>query len=328
MRYLLILAIIQFLLTVTINSTTNVNNELLEKVRTGFAELAKNSTDFHPKDVESVKSDPEFLEPYLINGNDSAVILRNLVQKLKRNKELGLNDVTDQTFPKSVYQLGYIGLLGKDREGRQILLIRLKAWRKSPQLYKLMLPFVLYVFNKVDMKRPYYPGALIICDHGAEQPDHWRDDADDGEVAVARAEQLRLPQTVFRQRVVEHVLAAADALQARLEGVGEIVAVGVADFPGFLIVAGRDDLSQRGHERRGCETVGAQREDVLDHEGDHRDGSAEDGAPDGESEGAAAEDGLEDALLRGARAGGRRGFLRRDAVGEQQATSTEHQQEK
>ena len=172
MKYLLILTIIQFLFILAINSTTNVNNELLGKVRTGFAELAKNSTDFDPKDVERVKSDPEFLEPYVTKSNDSAVVLRNLVQRLKRNNEIGLNNLTDVSFPKSIYQLGYIGLLGKDRDGRQILIIRAKAWKKSPEIYKLMLSFILYVFNKVDMKRPSYPGALIIIDHTGVEVDN------------------------------------------------------------------------------------------------------------------------------------------------------------
>ena len=138
---------------------------------------------------------------------------------------------------------------------------------------------------------------LHHADDRAQQPDHGRDDADDGQVAVARAQHLRLAQPVFGQRVVKNVLAASDAFQPGLQRVGEIVAVGVADFPGFLVIARRDHLLERVDQRRRREPVGAQRQDVLDDKGDHRDRGGEDGAPDRDSQRPAADDGVEDVAL-------------------------------
>ncbi len=93
------------------------------------------------------------------------------------------------------------------------------------------------------------------ADDRAQQPDHRRDDPDDRQVTVARAQALRLAQAVLGERVVEHVLAAADPFQAGLEGVGEVVAVGVADFPRFLVVASGEDLLERIVKRRRSEAV-------------------------------------------------------------------------
>ena len=104
---------------------------------------------------------------------------------------------------------------------------------------------------------------------------------------------------MLREGVVKHILAASDAFQPRFERVGEVAAVGVADFPSFLVVAVRENLPQGSDERRGRKAVVAEGKDVLDDKGHHRDGRTQDGAPDGDPERAAFEDGLQNiAFLR------------------------------
>jgi len=125
------------------------------------------------------------------------------------------------------------------------------------------------------------------------------DDADNGKIAVASAEHGGLAQAVLGDGIFDGFLAAAEAGEAGLEDVGEVVLVGVAGFPGFLVVAIEDRLLKRGDEGRRGQLVLPQRHGVLDDEGHHRHRGADDRAPDEHDERSAVLDRVKNAFAAG-----------------------------
>ena len=161
MKSSMIIKIALILLIITDNSLSEINKSVLERVRRFFESIPQPSTEYSSHDLERVQTDD--VQKVQRFANSAAEVVKRLATILMFRNIYGVSYSTEQSFPQEIYKIGYIVALGKDREGRHIILIRSKRWRKSIDLYTLMKKFVLFQFEKVSLMKPY-PDFLIIID--------------------------------------------------------------------------------------------------------------------------------------------------------------------
>ena len=147
--------------------------------------------------MERVQTDNEWVEKFAAGATSAAQVVRKMTLALTFRNILGVNYLTEYSFPQEIYKIGFITPIGKDREGRHILLIRNNRWRKSPELYELMKKFIVYQFEKIDLIKPF-PDFTVICDFaGVEQANIDRDMLDfNSETFDAYTRSKTLPLTV------------------------------------------------------------------------------------------------------------------------------------
>ena len=136
-------------------------------------------------------------------------------------------------------------------------------------------------------------------DNGAKQTNHGRDDAYDGEIAVARAEERGFAHSMLGERTLDGLLAAANAVETAFENVREVVAVRVAGFPSLLIVARNDELAKAVHKWRWRELLFLEADRELNDQRNHDRGSGQNTKPDENDERATMDDGTKDTFLLG-----------------------------
>ena len=160
----IIIKITLILFILTESSLSEVNKEVLERVKKFFAAVPQPSTEYSAQDLERVQTDNEWLEKFAAGANSAAQVVKKLTLALSFRNILGVNYLTEYSFPLEIYKIGFVTPIGKDREGRHILLFRHNRWRKSPELYELMKKFIVYQFEKIDLIKPFL-GFTIISDY-------------------------------------------------------------------------------------------------------------------------------------------------------------------
>ena len=80
------------------------NKEVIENIRRRV--LAMNPDMFHPKDVERVKTNDWPIERYLLVNKSEDTAFAAFIKTMEWRKSYGVNDFTDESFPKEVFKIG------------------------------------------------------------------------------------------------------------------------------------------------------------------------------------------------------------------------------
>ena len=165
----IIIKVIFILFILTENCLSEVNKDIIERVKKFFAAVPQPSTEYSAQDLERVQTDSEWLENFAVGARSAAQVVKRLALHLTFRNIYGITYLTEYSFPQEIYKIGFITPIGKDRKGRHILLIRVNRWRKSAELYETLKKFITYQFEKIDIMKPY-PDVLVIYDYsGLEQ---------------------------------------------------------------------------------------------------------------------------------------------------------------
>lgn len=85
----------------------SVNKEIVESIRKNFLALAQeDSNRFHHADVEKIKSNDWWIERFVLTTKTEDAALKALVKCMEWRKTYGVNDFTEEHFPKELYQIG------------------------------------------------------------------------------------------------------------------------------------------------------------------------------------------------------------------------------
>ena len=164
MKTTLTFKIVIILFILSESNLSEVNTALIERVRKFFAAVPQQSREYSAQDLKRVQTDNEWLEGFAAGAKSAGQVVKRLMVLLMFRNIAGVSYLIEQSFPREIYEIGFVVPVGKDREGRHILLTRLNRMRKSGKLTELTKKFFIYQFEKIDLIKPY-PGILHIADY-------------------------------------------------------------------------------------------------------------------------------------------------------------------
>ena len=94
----------------------------MKTIRNNFLEHAFNKKDLcHEIDVYRVCTDDWTVNRFLFDNKDQKKAEKALIKAMHWRMEFGVNDMTDDYFPRELYQRGDPQLFGQNRQGKYIV---------------------------------------------------------------------------------------------------------------------------------------------------------------------------------------------------------------
>ena len=94
----------------------------------------------------------------MAENNNETAIADTLDDVLKWRKNIGINQISDQTFPTELYKIGFsVRLDTFDKSGRDVYYWRVNRWKKSPELIEMMLRY-----NAYQREKSFKSGANVL----------------------------------------------------------------------------------------------------------------------------------------------------------------------
>lgn len=138
------------------------NSELIKSVRQKFLDhVAANPTLYHDNDVERVRTNDWTVNRFILVNKNESDALKALIKAMEWRKSYGVNDRTDQYFPKELYQLELYRPFGHDKDGRETLWSWGKNHYKS-DLGTLEKQFLVHHIEKLDAKTSNEGWVLVL----------------------------------------------------------------------------------------------------------------------------------------------------------------------
>ncbi|XP_014324367.2 motile sperm domain-containing protein 2 [Xiphophorus maculatus] len=127
-------------------------------------ELLKDSTDkYDPRDVERIEQDNALVEAYLtwrMYVVDDT--LKMIDESLLWRKEFGINDVSESTIPRWMFESGAIFLHGYDREGNKLFWFKVKLHIKDAKTVVDKKKYVAFWLEQYAKKEPGMPLTVVF----------------------------------------------------------------------------------------------------------------------------------------------------------------------
>ncbi|XP_028248769.1 motile sperm domain-containing protein 2 isoform X2 [Parambassis ranga] len=137
----------------------------IEETRQRFKnELLQDSTDkYDCRDVEKLQKDDALVEGYLawrLNVVDDA--LKMIDESFQWRKEFGVNDVSESTIPKWMFETGAVYLHGYDKEGNKLFWFKVKLHVKDAKTILDKKKYVAFWLERYAKKEPGMPLTVVF----------------------------------------------------------------------------------------------------------------------------------------------------------------------
>ncbi|XP_044072154.1 motile sperm domain-containing protein 2 isoform X2 [Siniperca chuatsi] len=137
----------------------------IEETRQRFKnEFLQDSTDkYDTRDVERLQKDDALVEGYLtwrLYVVDDA--LKMIDESLQWRKEYGLNDLTESTIPKWMFETGAVYLHGYDKEGNKLFWFKVKLHVKDAKTIVDKKKYVAFWLERYAKKEPGMPLTVVF----------------------------------------------------------------------------------------------------------------------------------------------------------------------
>ncbi|XP_049449640.1 motile sperm domain-containing protein 2 isoform X2 [Epinephelus fuscoguttatus] len=137
----------------------------IEETRQRFKnELLQDSTDkYDSRDVERLEKDDALVEGYLqwrLYVIDDT--LKMIDESLQWRKEYGLNDLTESTIPKWMFETGAVYLHGYDKEGNKLFWFKVKLHVKDAKTIIDKKKYVAFWLERYAKKEPGMPLTVVF----------------------------------------------------------------------------------------------------------------------------------------------------------------------
>lgn len=130
---------------------------VIESIRRGAQnEFNKNPKDFYLQDMERVMSSVWAVKRFALRARSSdqtETITRateNLIKNLKWRKSVKINERTESTFGREMFETGLIGYGQNSKTGKKMLYIKTKVYRRQPELTSHFYAFGNALFDRID----------------------------------------------------------------------------------------------------------------------------------------------------------------------------------
>ena len=127
-------------------------SELIPDVRQQIVDCYENDPDKYDQvDIEKVEQDDWTCLRFIKwNRGDPDKAIEQLNSCLQWRREYGINHRSEADLPKEFVKAGAIFPYGVDNHNRQLLYMRIKVYKKVPQLIEYFRQFVIGVIDRVD----------------------------------------------------------------------------------------------------------------------------------------------------------------------------------
>ncbi|KAM7407344.1 hypothetical protein PAMA_003188 [Pampus argenteus] len=137
----------------------------IEETRQRFKnEFLQDSIDkYDSRDVAKIEKDDALVEGYLtwrLNVVDDA--LKMIDESLQWRKEFGVNDITESTIPKWMFETGAVYLHGYDKEGNKLFWFRVKLHVKDAKTIMDKKKYVAFWLERYAKKEPGMPLTVVF----------------------------------------------------------------------------------------------------------------------------------------------------------------------
>uniref|UniRef100_A0AAQ4P1V6 Motile sperm domain containing 2 n=1 Tax=Gasterosteus aculeatus aculeatus TaxID=481459 RepID=A0AAQ4P1V6_GASAC len=137
----------------------------IEETRLRFNnEFLQDSTDkYDSQDVERLQKDDSLVEGYLqwrLYVVDDA--LKMIDESLQWRKEYGVNDITESTIPKWMFEIGAVYLHGYDKEGNKLFWFKVKLHVKDAKTIMDKKKYVAFWLERYAKKEPGMPLTVVF----------------------------------------------------------------------------------------------------------------------------------------------------------------------
>jgi hypothetical protein len=165
-----------FLILIFNNSTTKVMpyeavevpQHLIEELRTRFlAESSTNHDLYYEEDVNDIRTKDWAVRRYLQSRKcDVDEALKMMINAMKWRKTIGINKLNENSFPREYYQIGGVFTYGKDLNGAQMIILRVKVNKKISEWTELLKKYIVFLFEKEDHRYAAHEnnGVTIVFD--------------------------------------------------------------------------------------------------------------------------------------------------------------------
>ncbi|KAM9341929.1 motile sperm domain-containing protein 2 [Pholidichthys leucotaenia] len=137
----------------------------IEETRQRFSnELLQDSTDkYDARDVERIQNDDSLVEGYLtwrLHVVDDA--LKMIDESLQWRKEFGVNDISESTIPKWMFETGAVYLHGYDKEGNKLFWFKVKMHVKDAKTTVDKKKYVAFWLERYAKREPGKPLTVVF----------------------------------------------------------------------------------------------------------------------------------------------------------------------
>uniref|UniRef100_A0A3Q1GWI5 Motile sperm domain containing 2 n=1 Tax=Acanthochromis polyacanthus TaxID=80966 RepID=A0A3Q1GWI5_9TELE len=137
----------------------------IEETRQRFQnEFIQDSTDkYDSRDVERLQKDDALVEGYLtwrLYAVDDA--LKMIDESFQWRKEFGVNDLTESTIPKWMFETGAVYLHGYDKEGNKLFWFKVKLHVKDAKTIMDKKKYVAFWLERYAKKEPGMPLTVVF----------------------------------------------------------------------------------------------------------------------------------------------------------------------
>uniref|UniRef100_A0A3P8UEV1 Motile sperm domain containing 2 n=1 Tax=Amphiprion percula TaxID=161767 RepID=A0A3P8UEV1_AMPPE len=137
----------------------------IEETRQRFQnEFLQDSTDkYDSRDVERLQKDDALVEGYLtwrLYAVDDA--LKMIDESFQWRKEFGVNDLTESTIPKWMFETGAVYLHGYDKEGNKLFWFKVKLHVKDAKTIMDKKKYVAFWLERYAKKEPGMPLTVVF----------------------------------------------------------------------------------------------------------------------------------------------------------------------
>ncbi|CAK6953980.1 motile sperm domain-containing protein 2 [Scomber scombrus] len=137
----------------------------IEETRQRFKnEFLQDSTDkYDSRDLERLEKDDAVVESYLtwrLNVVDDA--LKMIDESLQWRKEFGVNDITESTIPKWMFETGAVYLHGYDKEGNKLFWFKVKLHVKDAKTIMDKKKYIAFWLERYANKEPGMPLTVVF----------------------------------------------------------------------------------------------------------------------------------------------------------------------
>ncbi|XP_053733908.1 motile sperm domain-containing protein 2 [Synchiropus splendidus] len=146
------------------NGELDMGRKIEETRRRFQADFLQDSADkYDPRDVERLEQDDSLVEGYLtwrLYVVDDA--LKMIDESFQWRKEFAVNDLSESTVPKWMFETGAVYLHGYDKEGNKLFWFKVKLHVKDPKTIMDKKKYVAFWLERYAKKEPGMPLTVVF----------------------------------------------------------------------------------------------------------------------------------------------------------------------
>ncbi|KAL0963615.1 hypothetical protein UPYG_G00308640 [Umbra pygmaea] len=147
----------------TLESEQDIQKKI-EEIRHKFKnEYLQESDKYDSRDVDRLQTDDTLVEAYLTWRQFSLEdTLKMIDESLLWRKEFGLNDITESSIPKWMFETGAVFLHGYDKEGNKLFWFKVKLHTKDAKTIMDKKKYVAFWLERYAKREPGMPLTVVF----------------------------------------------------------------------------------------------------------------------------------------------------------------------